>query len=749
MPPPNADSTVQSEVTRTSALALAREGLIELGSDEDFVFEDMFDRDPASDRRLDDIASLVRPLEGGRLFDFTPEADEEQQRFIDSEAATIRLLAPAGSGKTQSVANRVIRRASKGESLSRFLILTFDNAAASSLREKLQSGLASLHAARPGNPQVLTLNKFGYGLFRGILNDRYGRLTLGENPESDRHEAMRRALDDLKSAQPEVHALLPRELARRVYLDLVSALKTNLVQPDDLFSKEANTGRQRFLDMCEANRLLDPWLEVLRGRLFEEAERRLVVNGLANLYRQYCRLMRNHNRIDFDDQKLLPYLAFAADERLARAATSQFCCVIVDEFQDINRLDFELIRLIARDKQLIVVGDDDQAIYAFRSCSPDYILRFPEHIGRQVETHVLRVNYRSPRNVVKMSNQLIRGNTCRIEKDQRAYSDRDVDVKVWHCLNSGSEAQVFARTIKRLHADLAAGGFRYSDVAILFRMNSQSLPLQMALILEEIPYHCRKEDNVIVSDTMEKLLGLIGLHLRLQGDPSHRCLADTRLLCNCYFRCPRDQDVQQLQRSAEQTGRYDLAARAAARESGPGGKFTQNFVRAVDALFVEATPARLVQAIASKFKNLGGLVGTLEDAINNALPLGELVDIASRFKGDTRQFHEMISGLLARVQGGLFHEEEGDAVNLLTYFRAKGRQWHTVMIPGVNQKVIPHVRARVEDERRLFYVAVTRATHNLTLSYVRQAVRSPVEPSQFLAEMGVGKAEEKRAGAIS
>jgi DNA helicase-2/ATP-dependent DNA helicase PcrA len=495
--------------------------------------------------------------------------------------------------------------------------------------------------------------------------------------------------------------------------------------------------------------LLDPWLEALRGGLFEKAERRLVVNGLANLYRQYCQLMRNHNRIDFDDQKLLPYLAFAADERLVRAANSQFGYVIVDEFQDINRLDFELIRLIARAKQLIVVGDDDQAIYAFRGCSPDYIVRFPEHIGREVETQVLRVNYRSPRNVIEMSNRLICGNTCRIKKDPVAHNDRDADVKVWHCLNSASEALVFARTIKRLYADLAAEGFRYSDIAILFRMNSQSLPLQMALILEEIPYHCRKEDNVIVSDTMEKLLGLIGLHLKLQDAPSHHCLADTRLLCNCYFRHPRDQDVQQLHRFAEQAGRYDLAARAAARASGSHGKFTQNFVRAIDVLFMKATPVRLVQAIASNFKSLGGLIGTLEDAVNNTLPLGELVDIASRFKGDARQFHEMVSGLLARVQGGLFHQTEGDAVNLLTYFRAKGRQWHTVMIPGVNQKVIPHARARVEDERRLFYVAVTRATHNLMLSYVRQAVRSPVEPSQFLAEMGVGKAEEKRAGAIS
>src|SRR5262245_60630779 len=133
----------------------------------------------------------------------------------------------------------------------------------------------------------------------------------------------------------------------------------------------------------------------------------------------------------------------------------------------------------------------------------------------------------------------------------------------------------------------------------------------------------------------------------------------------------------------------------------------------------------------------GEMIGTLEDAINNTLPLGEIVDIAGRFQGDVRQFHELLTGLLGKVEGGLYHAEEGDAVNLLTYFRAKGRQWNTVVIPGANQKVIPLGGSSEEDERRLFYVAVTRVTSNLIISYVRHDVRSKVEPSQFIREMGL------------
>jgi DNA helicase-2/ATP-dependent DNA helicase PcrA len=128
------------------------------------------------------------------------------------------------------------------------------------------------------------------------------------------------------------------------------------------------------------------------------------------------------------------------------------------------------------------------------------------------------------------------------------------------------------------------------------------------------------------------------------------------------------------------------------------------------------------------------------------MPLGELLDVAKRFKGTTAEFHDTLRALALKAEQGLFASGEEDGVNLLTYFRAKGRQWHTVFLPGVNQRIIPDRRANVEDERRLFYVAITRPTANLVVSYVRQAVREKVTPSQFLLEMGLGEGRERRAG---
>ena len=712
------------------------------------AFDDLFSQDEELRLRRDQIVERVQVNENTKAADFTADADDEQRKFIECTAETIRLLAPAGSGKTQSVVNRVLTQMAKGQSLDRFLILTFDNAASLSLKEKLERGIAASGLRVRGIPNVLTLNKFGYQMLKGILRDKVGKCNLGENPEQDRHEAVRRALEKLRADQPAVFQLLPKRLARRVYLDLISTLKNKVILADRLVNKDPGMLRQ-FLDLADQTGLLEPWLEPHRGASTWEAAKTRIPSVLVYIYKLYNDINRHHNRIDFDDQKLLAYLGLESDERLAKMATSQYTSVVVDEFQDINRLDFEFIGLLARDKQLIVVGDDDQAIYAFRQCSPDYIINFPERIGREVETHILRTNYRCPQNIVEMGNRLIAHNTNRIDKNQVAHRTDQADVHLWHCLNSASEAQVIARFIKKLHTDRASKGFRYSDVAVLLRINSQSLPLQIALILEEVPYHCRREENIIVSDLMKKLLSLIDLHLRLRERPNECSLTDTKLVCNCIVRYAPLKEVEQFHDEVERCGGYLQLARVPERTFLPNGLTKADFRRAMENLVKDVTPLELVQRITADFKYLGGIVGSLEEAINNNLPLGEFVDIASRFKGDVKQFHEMLTGLLQKVEGGLYHTEEGDAVNLLTYFRAKGRQWGTVIIPGANQKVIPLGNCNLEDERRLFYVAVTRATSNLIVSFVRNAVRSRVEPSQFIEEMGLKDAEEKRAKVLT
>lgn len=540
-------------------------------------------------------------------------------------------------------------------------------------------------------------------------------------------------------------SLLPRELGNNVYLGVISALKNEIVDPDALAAGDREH-LERLLSLFESSRLLEPWLAPWRGTAQWEPATRQIPNALVFIYRAYCALMRNHGRIDFDDQKLLAYTALAKDAATAAQLLSSIKTVIVDEFQDINRLDFELVRLLAKDRELVIVGDDDQAIYAFRGCTPRYIIDFEKESGRPTTSVVLHVNYRCPKNVVAMANKLIANNTNRVEKRQVAHRSDDADVQLWHAINAGGEAQVIARTIRKLYEERREKGLQYSDMAVLFRMNSQSLPLQIALILEEVPYHCRKEDNVILSGAMSELVELLGLHLELLRDRSYFSESAARLVCRTYFRYLKDWQVDRFVEAARRGGLLRAVEVLGGQQGAPRELVDPAFQKGLMALAQAGTPPRVVGVVAEHFKHVAGMVGTLEDAINNQAPLGEFAEIAARFRGSVSEFHALLTSLQERVRNGLFHAEVGgDAVNLLTYFRAKGLQWNTVFIPGVNQKVIPHSKANVEDERRLFYVAVTRASSNLVLSYVRTVVGQSVEPSQFLSEMGLVSATERRA----
>ena len=719
-------------------------------SKEPAIFEtfDLFSMDLETDALLNKITSRVQSNETPPLFEYSYEADEEQGRFIDGDESVIRLLAPAGSGKTQSIANRVIKRASQGKPIASYLILTFDNAAAESLRNKfaefIEKAQRGQKATFKDSPMISTLNSFGYSLLREELSDDSGKYSLGESPSKDQREAIKRVLNMLRDKNPRASANLPRDFGYKVYLDLISALKNQIIEPQPLLKSEP--ARREFLEVAARHDLLLPWLEPVAHQANYEQLQREIISSLIYVYCTYCETLWNHRRIDFDDQKLLAYLALRGNETLLKRIMARYREVIVDEFQDINKLDFELIKLLATGKRLVVVGDDDQAIYAFRGCSHEYILNLDRHLKLPVAKYIINTNYRCPNNIVVMADRLIRHNKNRAAKSPKAHRSDDADIHVWHCVNAGSEAQVIARFLKRLHRGEGGPKVDYSDMAVLLRMNSQSLPLQLACLLEEIPYHCRKEQNIILSRSMKNFLNLIGIHLDLQKNPGYSSLNDTFCIINCFFRWQHPNSTKRFHRHVVETGSY----REAVKNAGAFLKFfppqePSELVKAVEALYKYKSPEALSQNIGRCFQYTGGLVATLEEALEHDAPLGELGELAARFRGDTEAFHAMLSDLLEKVQGGLWHEEEGDAVNIMTYFRAKGRQWHTVMLPGVNQKVIPHARAEVEDERRLFYVATTRATSNLIISYVRNAVRSRVEPSQFIRELGPATTSEKRA----
>ncbi len=304
------------------------------------------------------------------------------------------------------------------------MILTFDNSAGLSLVEKFHTGLASVGLQKSRlNSRPSTDS--GMLCFLTVLSERYGHLRVGESVKSDQREAVRRSLIEFRRTRPDIHNLLPRKLGYRVYSELFSTFKNNLILPDTIFSSvSANKPSFR----CKGNRLLAPWLNDATPDSIEELQ---IVNALANLYRHYCQMMLRHNRIDFDDQKLLPYLGLANNESLAKKrCQTSFGASSLMNFR--TSTDSTSSSFASICDELIVVGMMTRLTHSVVAAPT--ILRFLI-TSCPVKMHVLNVNYRCPKNIVKMSNQLIQHNSDRIPKSPTAASNKDADVKLWHCLN--------------------------------------------------------------------------------------------------------------------------------------------------------------------------------------------------------------------------------------------------------------------------------------------------------------------------
>ena len=473
------------------------------------------------------------------------------------------MVAPAGSGKTQTIVERVLGRIEEGVRPERVLVLTFDRAARRSLAERLASRSLEAGIGADGCT-VSTLNAFGAALLRrhapeearAVAADVLAERLLGES-----------AAECGLAADLVGHGALVREV--------FALLKNALHDP--------RTGRER-----EFARFLtsDP---VARDRMADLASE---VPGadpaaVARLFVATDRAMRGARVIDFDDQKLRALALFERAELRERIA-GLWDEVIVDEFQDINRLDFALVQRLAARSDLVVTGDDDQAIYGFRGCSSEFIVGLARLLRREVDSHELAINYRNPPNLLEHAVRLVRHNRGRIPKSPVAAR---TDAAVVIAAPAGSAEAETAGLAHRARKAIG-GGRSPRDLAVLCRTNAHCVSVAAKLRSVGIPCRVRAEAD--------------------RGAGRRRCAAD------------------------------------------------------------------------------------------------EPADV----------------------------EYAADAVTVATYFRAKGLQWPVVFLPGCNEGLIPHPRAPVDGERRLFYVALTRASQELVASWVA-VPRDEARPSRFLAEAGL------------
>lgn len=655
------------------------------------------------------------------LLGFVPEADDYQKKVIEAEEKTIRMVASAGSGKTQTVLNRVLRLVQRGVKPEQILILTFDNSAADSLKAKLQEQVRKL-GVRLDGLRIQTLNAFGFNFLRERAPHEFKEVVKPWRQT----KLVKECLEALRSYSLDHFGTLPQHVEPRFYVEFFSLLKDQLLDP-------RRPDVQVFTDFM----LKSPQAAEFFQKNTDTDRKKKVIQSLLWLFGAYERTLKRDNVMDFDDQKLRAFTVLSDSAALREPLQHSFAEIIVDEFQDINRLDFALIKLLAERCTLVVTGDDDQAIYGFRGCTPDFIIDLEKHLERSVTSYELQKNYRNPPNLIEHANRLIAHNKYRIPKQPVPDRGDSCEIKVVAARSAGLEAKAVCGFIEKIKRANPALGF--NDFAVLYRTNAQSLPFQIEFILKDIPYFVRPQDNILENEMLQKLLGVLRLKLRIQEkqQPEGR---DAALTVKAFFKYVDAAAGRQIEELFSLRGAdfFELLISDRFRQILPKAARSQ-ILPAVREAVTARNLMDTLDVLGKKFNGLRGMVGSLEDVLEERLPLGEIYEVAANFRGNTKNFVHTIDAAIDRARQTDAGKAKESGVSLLTYFKSKGLQWHTVILSTCNDGLIPHSKAPVEDERRLFYVAMTRASYNLLISYVKKSCNNTVVPSRFIAEAGLMK----------
>jgi DNA helicase-2/ATP-dependent DNA helicase PcrA len=463
--------------------------------------------------------------------------------------------------------------------------------------------------------------------------------------------------------------------------------------------------------------------------------------------------------ITFEDQKYWPFLAIDSTVQLGRtlsgAARTQH--VIVDEFQDINPLDLALINAFVKQNKasLTIAGDDDQAIYEWRGASPEFILNPDKYFESEFRTFILATNYRSPQNVVRYSQRLIAHNKGRVAKQVRAHQKVNATVEVHHHQSITDCIYETTTLVKELlHRDDIA------SVALISRKRSQIVPYQITFASSEVPFYAAEDLNISLSTAFRELKEVLAIRGQQEhASPFGPSPIDLMLkLCDKVKRYPLSKSdraalLSHLSKSRPSTTAETIAA--IHRYQGPlkgenkDSKMSQDFAEAITMLMTSKTVADALNAISSHFQGFQQDYGKSDDDIYYTdPPFFYLAALAEPYGNRFADFYNDIDtamSLLAQVQSeadeNLDEELLSSKLHLMTALRAKGREFDAVIVLDANDGIWPSRLAEspraLEQERRLFYVASTRARRYLAYVYSDRLIDQSQFVSPYIQELGL------------
>ena len=648
------------------------------------------------------------------------ELNEEQRKAVECLDGPVLIVAGAGSGKTRVLTSRVANVLAHGCDPSRVLALTFTKKAAGEMKERIALMVGAWKARR------VVMGTF-HSVFIRFLREYAGSLGYPENftiyDQSDSTSAVKAAVKEL-GLDDAVYK--PRDVLARI-----SNAKNSLITVSG-YRADANA---------------------LRADSYAKKPR------IVDVYERYQTRMKQSGVMDFDDILVNMNILLRDNKSALEDIASRFSYIMVDEYQDTNYAQYLIIKkLAAGHRNVCVVGDDSQSIYAFRGAQIQNILNFKKDYP-ECRLFRLERNYRSTRNIVDAANSIIEHNSGRIPK--KCYADGEEGDKI-KIIKAYTEQDEAVEIVSSIQTRMRRDGARYEDFAILYRTNAQSRALEEQLRRRNIPYMVYSGNSFFERAEVKDMMAYFKLVVNPMDDESFkrvvnkpaRAIGDTTMKAleaaaiassEPLFQAAGRDDLEKygikaaavqklhafcsmilgLSQCVRNTDAFELAQRIA-RESGLWDFYKDD--KSIEGMARFANIEELVNSVASFVEDRRDEAADSEEAADAVYTLDDFLENVT---------------LLSNVD--LVDEEDtNNKVALMTVHSAKGLEFRYVFVAGMEENLFPSQsmllnQKDIEEERRLFYVAVTRARQAVELSYAGTRMRNgrheSNSPSRFLREI--------------
>ncbi|MBE6152127.1 MAG: ATP-dependent DNA helicase PcrA [Firmicutes bacterium] len=588
--------------------------------------------------------------------------NDKQMEAVKITEGPLLVLAGAGSGKTKVLTTRIAYLISEiGVSPYNILAITFTNKAAKEMKGRVIDILGDVAK----KIQISTFHSFGVS----ILREHYQKLGYKENfTILDSEDVLTIIKKILKDLNLDVKDYNPRAIRNKI-----SGAKNEIMSPTD-YERYANTD-------------------------FEEK--------VLEVYKRYEQKLKLSNSIDFDDLLILPIKLFKENPNVLKEYQERFQYILIDEYQDTNEAQYILVKMLgAKYRNVCVVGDESQSIYSFRGSNYRNILNF-ERDYSDCQTVLLEQNYRSTGTILNAANDVIINNTQR--KDKKLWTENGEGDKIIYHRSIDEKDEAFY-VMKEIQS-LITSGVNRNEIAVLYRTNAQSRTIEESLLRENIPYKVVGSFYFYNRKEIKDLISYLKLIYNTDDN-----ISLTRVI-NTPKRGIGDKTVLDLTLKAEENNLsiYEVI---------DCGKPLE-FKKIIEKLKEEKEKLTLTELV-DKVLEFSGMREELEKekTIESEIRLENLEE----FKSITRNFEENYGIVsleeflleISLVADMTEHKDEVDVVTLMTVHSAKGLEFNYVFLIGLEEGIFPHTNSlmsenEIEEERRLCYVAITRAKKKLWL----------------------------------